>query len=923
MAADLEIRIGAELTEIKGALAGLQRDFQRVGQSAQQAGQRGDFGRLERNVGGAITQVRGLIGAIAGLAGVMKLIGKADELNSLNARLKLATSSTEEFTRAQAELFAMAQRTRSSLGETVRLYSSISQAVKEAGVGQNVLLGVVETINQAVQLSGASAQAAEAALVQLGQGLASGTLRGEELNSILEQTPALADAIAKGMGITRGELRKYGEEGKITAQAVIESLQRQREEVARQFAQLPVTVGQATTQLGNASLQLLGTFDQTSGATAGLAKAISGLADILSGPDVTGAIQDFAGTWGTAFGQIVQDFRDAVSIIQSEMPGLVDSTGREVGFLARAFSDLPANVRAWLQLTVVAVASEFEKIEARAIQLREGIAAIFNDETLAGVEQRYIRRLKSIEQATKESVDEILGQREQALNAGQNRRDLTAANARNEAALRRRGDRAGRDPNAAGTFRTTRTNEQQRAAEQQRKAQLDAQERLTRDATQRELEILKEGYEDGITAAADYFRRRQEIELAALDRSIAIERQRAQGGSQADKTKALAEIELLERQKADIQRNATRDAAQAQRELDRELTQARAQDLENQGRAGDAARLRLEAQYSALIQKLGRDSEGAKLIQRLIDTGVAQAQFQELQKQFDATLESLERRRAEIANRVRIGAVSGPQARQEEAAAGADATTKLQALRTEMQLLADATKNPAIIEGLNGINDAIKRIGDEGVTGFQRAAQDLRASLAEMESSFAQSATSAGVDAITGLFTDLATKPQDADEAMKDFVRGFVQSMAQIAARALATYLVLQLLDAIYPGLGKAAAAGMSVGANVKHSGGIAGQGTTRDVSPLLFAGAPRFHNGSGVLGLKPGEIPAILQEGERVQSRSEVAAQQSGGGGSGTRIINVIDPALVQDYMTSSAGEQTILNVIQRNAGSVRQTLA
>ena len=209
----------------------------------------------------------------------------------------------------------------------------------------------------------------------------------------------------------------------------------------------------------------------------------------------------------------------------------------------------------------------------------------------------------------------------------------------------------------------------------------------------------------------------------------------------------------------------------------------------------------------------------------------------------------------------------------------------------------------------------------DSATGVDAAVISLRSSLANMRQGFAQAATDAGVDALSNLFTDLASNSKSAGDAIKDFARGFAASMAQIASRALATYLVLQLLESIFPGAGKLVGATASVG--VKHSGGMAGHGTRRNVSPLAFVGAPRFHNGSGVLGLKPGEIPAILQEGERVQSRQEVAASKSGGSSSGTRIINVIDPNLVADYMTTPSGERTILNVIERNAGAVRQKLA
>ena len=83
---------------------------------------------------------------------------------------------------------------------------------------------LTETVSKAVAISGASAQAADAALVQFGQALASGTLRGEELNSVMEQTPALAKAIAQGMGITVGQLRSVAAEGKITSQEIVKAL---------------------------------------------------------------------------------------------------------------------------------------------------------------------------------------------------------------------------------------------------------------------------------------------------------------------------------------------------------------------------------------------------------------------------------------------------------------------------------------------------------------------------------------------------------------------------------------------------------------------------------------------------------------------------------------------------------------------------
>lgn len=913
MAADLEFRIGAELTEIKGALASLRKDFAAVGQAANQAGGQNAFQGVENRVASAAGAVGRLVAGFVTLAGAIKLIGAADEINTLNARLRIATSSTEEFNRAQVALFDLSQRTRSSLGETVTLYSRIAQATRDAGVGQETLLQVVETINQAVQLSGASTQAAEAALVQLGQGLASGTLRGEELNSILEQTPALADAIAKGLGITRGELRQYGQDGKLTAEQVITALQQQRDVVAAQFAQLPLTVGQSVTLLRNAGTQLVGAFDSATGATGGLASAIGDLAAFLSSDQVIGAVIEFAATWSNAFRLIVTDTQEAVRIISEATAGITSDGGNLFDFIGRAFRELPLNVRAGIQIATVNIAAFVDSTITSFGGLADYIRAVFDPNvTAAQVRANLLRTQAAIEQARAESVDEALRQRQQAI--------ADAAAARQDSDRRRAQGRQDSGRNGLGNFRTNANAEQQRAAAAQRKAALDAEEKLARDSSQRQLGILQELYEDGRIAAENYFATRQAIELAALERAIEIERQRATAGG-ADRTKALAEIELLERQKGDVQRRIARENAAAARAIEDQLTQARAQQLEAEGRGADAARIRLEAQYRDLLARLeaSGNEAGVRLIQGLINTGVAKAQFDELKAQFDRVLSDLQARQQAIASQQQTGAIDPGTAADQQAQARAQASAQLADLNAKLQELALRTNDPAIVQGAANATAALQQLAIDSATGIDAALISLRSNLANLERDFARTATSAGVDAVTGLFTDLAEGSKSAGDALKDFVRGFVQSMAQIAARALATFLVLQLLDAIYPGLGRTIAASGGVTAGVNHAGGMAGSGPKRQVPGWLFAGAPRYHSG-GMVGLKPDEVPAVLQTGERVLNRQETAAYNQG---AGTRIINVIDPAMVQDYMSSASGERTILNVIERNAGSVRQKLA
>ena len=133
--------------------------------------------------------------------GVRELAEVADQYKNLQARLRLAVTSQEQFNRADAALFAIAQKNRAPLAETVTLYARLAPSVQAMQRSQADALAATEAIGQAVALSGASSEAAAGALMQLGQAFASGQLRGEEFNSVIEQTPRLAQAMADGMHV--------------------------------------------------------------------------------------------------------------------------------------------------------------------------------------------------------------------------------------------------------------------------------------------------------------------------------------------------------------------------------------------------------------------------------------------------------------------------------------------------------------------------------------------------------------------------------------------------------------------------------------------------------------------------------------------------------------------------------------------------
>lgn len=254
------------------------------------------LGQVQSSTAGVESQLKRLQDAgrnalqFAGVGlGISELIQLADTYTQMTSRLKLVTQYTGDFDTVFAGLADSARATRSDLAGTVDLFTKISPALRGIGLNGQQAVGVITTINQAIGISGASAQSAAAALLQLGQGLGAGALRGEEFNSVMENTPGLAQAIADGLGVPIGELRKLAEEGKLTADTVAGALRKVAPQIEADFARMPQTVGQALTGLKNEFLLFVGATDQASGSTSVLAGVIGAVAQEFkeSGPAVT------------------------------------------------------------------------------------------------------------------------------------------------------------------------------------------------------------------------------------------------------------------------------------------------------------------------------------------------------------------------------------------------------------------------------------------------------------------------------------------------------------------------------------------------------------------------------------------------------------------------------------------------------------
>ena len=276
--------------QLGGSSAAASQGLTQVGQAGEGAATglgktRQGITSISEQLSVAKTQLGAFIAAQLGLSTVKQVGQIADDYKNLEARIKLATGEGKAFQGAMDGVVGIAQRTNSNLETTGNLFAKLTDAGKSAGLGTqdaiNQSLRLTETINQAVQLSGASAGASNAAITQLIQGLQSGVLRGDEFNSVMEQAPRLAKALADGLGVTTGALRQMAETGQLTADTVITSLKGQADTLKTEFATLPATVGRALENLSTSWTVYIGEASKASGTSEKAASAINALSNNL------------------------------------------------------------------------------------------------------------------------------------------------------------------------------------------------------------------------------------------------------------------------------------------------------------------------------------------------------------------------------------------------------------------------------------------------------------------------------------------------------------------------------------------------------------------------------------------------------------------------------------------------------------------
>lgn len=244
--------------------ADLNREMGRVDESTRQAGAAaadaaGGFGGLAAGLLSLDVLSRGFDWLTEQIGSLMEM---ADAWANVEAKLKLVTTGENAAAQALSEVQGIAQQTASDLSVTGDLYATLSRSLKSLGDNTTRVGDLTRTIAQTFQISGASAAGSAGAITQLAQALSSGVLRGDEFNSVMEQAPRLAQALADQLNVTTGQLRAMAEEGKLTAQAVIGALSGQSAAIAAEAATLPDTFERSTTRLKNSLTAIVGGMNE-------------------------------------------------------------------------------------------------------------------------------------------------------------------------------------------------------------------------------------------------------------------------------------------------------------------------------------------------------------------------------------------------------------------------------------------------------------------------------------------------------------------------------------------------------------------------------------------------------------------------------------------------------------------------------------
>ena len=287
----------SSIQEAREELARAGAAFDSIEQNIRDAGNQQDrFNRRIRDgttaADGLWGKLKGIAATVGGLAAAKKIIGISDDLASTRARLNLIVDDGGSVSELEKKIMASAQRSRSAYFDTASAIASLGSNAGAAFANTDEIIAFMEQINKQFVIGGASAQGQAAAMLQLTQAMAAGALRGEELNSILENAPGIARSIESYMGIAEGSIKSYAEQGLITAEVVKNAMFAAADETNAKFESMPKTWAQIWVDMQNKALSIfnpiltkinqIANSEQFTKVTDGIINGLAGVASVAT-----------------------------------------------------------------------------------------------------------------------------------------------------------------------------------------------------------------------------------------------------------------------------------------------------------------------------------------------------------------------------------------------------------------------------------------------------------------------------------------------------------------------------------------------------------------------------------------------------------------------------------------------------------------
>jgi tape measure domain-containing protein len=798
---NLRVRISADLADIKAGLATLRKDLAQV--KSQAASSFGNQNAFVNGIRRARTEVAAFAATYLSLRGAGVLSSIADEATLIRARIKEAKGDYEA-------ILALAQETRAGLQDTASLYVRLQQNGGKLFKTQQDLLTVTRAVNQAVKLSYTGAAQGAAGIQQLGQAISSNNFAGDELKSVSENTPRLYQAIADGLGKTRGEVRKLGKDGVLSAEIVLKAIKSQAGVLQAEYAKVPLTIGDAITRIKNAFLDYIGDQDAATGASRRFAETLSQIAKdlpkyldpvlkaiklLLENLDLLAVFMATRLAGGAILAAIsgFLALRNAILAARAATLTLQGALALLGGPVTIALAALAAGMYYLYQRTNDARKAAEE--HTKALQENANLSKI---SATAARDEANAKRQQAL--ATLKAAQAILEERKARLEAsssrtsrGGDRGDSAAlasaagfdkAQENVEQAQKALDDWTSRlvDLSVEIAFAPFKAVEGASAAsgialddgKKKIKGVIDTFE-LAVDAIKRQLEELDRQFAEHEIGVTDYFAKKQRLLLASIDAQVEQAKQEAKAAKSSDEqSRALTQIVKLQRDRAEVVANTAREQTKAEEDIAEALGKVKIRLLELQNLDSRATRATLEEEYKDLLEKLeaNADKSGIAIVRKLINVEAARAQLEQFKGATDRVLSGLSTSETSLSAQADAGVMGGLEAERRIDAERTHALVQLRALRDAAleYLKTLSLSSPEAQQTIQYLQELQGKISDVA------ASQHL----------MRQQFEDAGESAVGSLFVDLAADIDNAGEAARRFGLNIAQSLAQIAGAALA-----------------------------------------------------------------------------------------------------------------------------------------